>query len=239
MSDGQAPSRTISIILVDDHQLLTDALTAILQSELDLQVVDVADTCAAARDKLSRTCPDVLLLDISLPDGDGLSLVPEFNRLCPGTYILVLTSFSDEKTLTRAIETGVNGFVSKERPLSEVITAIRQAAEGEIVMPTSLLLGLLGRMPRTRAEPAAQSSHEFLTPREREILAYLARGMSGAQIAAALSISLQTVRTHIRNLLEKLGAHSRLEAVSYALRHGLIEPPLEPQALRVSQTPPR
>ena len=130
MSEGPAPSRTTSIILVDDDQLLTDALTVVLHREPDLRVVDVAGTCAAALASLSRTCPDVLLLDVSLPDGDGLSLVPEFNRLCPGTYILVLTSFSEQETLMRAIETGVNGFVSKVRPLSEVITAIRRAARG-------------------------------------------------------------------------------------------------------------
>jgi len=234
MSEGPTQSRTTSIILVDDHQLLTDALSAILHSEPDLRVVGVADTCAAARERLSRTSPDVLLLDVALPDGDGLTLVPEINRLCPNTYILVLTSFSDEKTLTRALDTGVNGFVSKERPLSEVIAAIRQAAEGEIVMPTSLLLGLLGRIPRTRAEPAAPTSRQLLTPREREILACLAQGQSGEQIADALNISALTVRSHIRNLLEKLGAHSRLEAVSHALRHGLIDPPLQRQTFRSS-----
>lgn len=239
MSEDQTQSKTISIFLVDDHRLLTDALTVIIQSERDLKVVGAADTCAAACESLSRTCPDVLLLDVALPDGDGLSLIPEFNRLCPGIHILVLTSFSDEKTLMRAIETGVNGFVSKERPLSEVITAIRRAAEGEIVMPTSLLLGVLVRMRRIRTPPAAQPRVESLTPRQQEILTCLAQGMTGAQIATALNISLLTVRTHITNLLEKLGAHSRLEAVSYALRYGLIDPPLEQQALRSSKTTQR
>lgn len=239
MSEGQAQPLTTTIMLVDDHQLLTDALTAILHSQPGLRVVGVADSCAAARERIARLQPEVLLLDVSLPDGDGLSLVPDVNRLCPDTYILVLTSFSDEKTLGRAIVTGVNGFVSKERPLSEIIAAIRQAAEGEIVMPTSLLAGLLGRLPRSAAEPGAQSQRELLTPREREILTLLAQGLSGAQIAAELNIAPLTVRTHIRNLLEKLGAHSRLEAVSYALRHGLIEPPQERQALRAPQTPRR
>lgn len=237
MSDGPVQSKKTTIFLVDDHQILTDALTAILSHQPDFLVAGVAGTCAAAREKFARTCSDVLLLDVSLPDGDGLSLVPELNRLCPNTYILVLTSFSDEKTLTRAIQTGVNGFVSKERPLSEVITAIRQAAEGEIVMPTSLLLGLLGRIPHAPLGPVAPPNHEPLTPREGEILACLAQGMSGVQIAATLSISLMTVRTHIRNLLDKLGAHSRLEAVSYALRHGLIESPFKRQTLFSSQTP--
>jgi DNA-binding NarL/FixJ family response regulator len=128
MSEGPAQSKTTSIMLVDDHQLLTDALTVVLRKESDLQVVGVAGTCAAARAQLARTCPDVLVLDVALPDGDGLSLVPEINRVCPNTYILVLTSFSNAQTLIRAIETGVKGFISKEQPLSEILTAIRQAA---------------------------------------------------------------------------------------------------------------
>ncbi len=239
MSNDQALPKATGIMLVDDHQLLTDALTAILQSQPGLNVLNVANSCAAARERLARVCPEVLVLDVSLPDGDGISLVPEINRLCPNTYILVLTSFSDRQTLGRAIETGVNGFVSKERPLSEIITAIKQAAEGEIVMPTSLLVGLLNRLPRSTAGLAAQKNNEMLTPREREILTHLAHGLSGPQIAAELNIAPLTVRTHIRNLLEKLGAHSRLEAVSYALRHALIEPPQERSALRTIQAPRR
>jgi len=152
-------------------------------------------------------------------------LVPEIRQMCPNTHILVLTSLSDEKTLTQAVEAGVNGFASKERPLSEVIAAIRQAAEGEIAMPTSLLFGLLGRTARTRARPVTPT-RDPLTPREREILTLLAGGRSGPDIAAALNISPQTVRTHIRNLMDRLGVHSRLEAVSYALSRGLIEPPV-------------
>jgi DNA-binding NarL/FixJ family response regulator len=228
MSDQQRHSAT-TILVVDDHQLLTDALTGILHSHADWQVLGVAASCAAARAALGRGCPAVVLLDVELPDGDGLSLVGDIQRACPQAYILVLTSFSDEATLLRAIEAGVNGFISKERPLSEVLTAIAQALSGEIVMPTSLLLGLLGRMRQPRGAPAAPASPELLTPRQQEILVCLAQGLSGAQIAAALNISVLTVRTHITNVLEKLGVHSRLEAVSYALRHGLIDPDFERQ----------
>jgi len=226
MSTDSLRSKPIVIIIVDDHQVLTDALTIILRSQPDLQVAGVAATCAATREALARTCPDVLLLDISLPDGDGLSLVPDVKRLCPETHVLVLTSASDEKTLMRAIDSGVNGFVMKTRPLSEVIGAIRQAAEGEIVMPTGLMHSLLGRMAQARGTRADQPGSKPLTPREREILTCLARGMSGPGIAAALNIAPLTAKTHIRNVLEKMGVHSRLEAVALALRHGLIEPPI-------------
>ncbi len=224
MSEWPATSKKTSIMIVDDHQLLTDALTIILGSQPDLQVIGVAGACAAAREQLTHACPDVLLLDIILPDGDGLELVPEVNQMCPDTHILVLTTLADEKTLMRAMETGVNGFVPKNRPLSGVFTAIRQAAEGEIVMPPSLLQGLLAQTAHLHARPVTPT-RDPLTPREREILTHLARGKSGQDIAAALNITSMTVRTHIRNLLEKFGVHSRLEAVVYALSRGLIEPP--------------
>jgi DNA-binding NarL/FixJ family response regulator len=225
MSEAPLRSETISILILDDHQVLTDALSAVLRSEPDLRVLDVAGTCAALWDKLERACPDVLLLDVLLPDGDGLDLVPDINRMCPNTQVLVLTSLADEETLMRAVDTGVTGFIGKTQPLPEVITAIRQAAEGEIVMPTSLLLGLLGRTAHARARPVTPSRAP-LTSRERETLTLLARGRSGPEIAAALNISPLTVRTHIRNLMDRLGVHSRLEAVTYALSRGLIEPPL-------------
>ncbi len=226
MLDAPAPSTSISIVLVDDHRVLTDALTLAIGSERDLRVIGVADSCSAGRELFLQVCPDVILLDVSLADGDGLSLIPDIRALCPKAHILVLTSFADERTLLRAIDMGVSGFLAKNRPLSEVMIGIRQAVDGEIVMPTSLLLGLLARTPRARKGRVVRQGVEPLTPREREILSLLAQGKSGHAIAAALNIAPFTVRTHIRNLLDKLGVHSRLEAVTYALRHDLIDPPI-------------
>jgi len=225
MSEAPPAASPLSIVIVDDHQVLTDALTISLNSQPDLLVSGVAHTCAEARELLGRVYPDILLLDVSLPDGDGLSLAPEVNRLRPNTYILVLTSLSDEKTLLRAVEAGVNGFVIKNRPLTEVISAIRQTAEGEIVMPAGLLRGLLARVSQTPGARVERSEVKLLTPRELEILGHVARGQSAAAIGAELNIAPLTVRTHVRNVLAKLGAHSRLEAIALALRLRLIEPP--------------
>lgn len=221
----QVDNRTLSVAIVDDHVVLTEALELVIRSEPDLEVAGVADTCGAARQLLKRICPNVLLLDVSLPDGDGLSLVPEFKRLCPDMHVLVLTSLSDEKTLLRALEVAVNGFVGKNRHIDEVLAAIRQAGEGEIIIPPSLLVGLLARVPRVASIYSEEETREPLTPREQEILKHLAAGHSGGAIAAELNISEVTVRTHIRNLMTKLGVHSRLEAVTFALRHGLVELP--------------
>lgn len=227
MLNSPAKSKeTIRVAILDDHQMLIEALSLIINNEPDMHMIGYVNVCSGVRELVQRTCPDVLLLDVSLPDGDGLSLVPQLRELCPETQILVLTSLADENTLLRAVEAGVNGFVGKHRPVAEVFTAIRQAADGEIVMPSNLLVGLLTRRQVPRPEPARRApEYEPLTPRETEILAYTAQGKSGAAIAEELNISLMTVRTHLRNLMSKLNVHSRLEAVAFALRHGLIEPP--------------
>lgn len=205
--------------------MLVEALGLVIEREPDLIMIGSVNTRGAALDLVRQTCPDILLLDVALPDGDGLSLVPELQAACPRMQILVLTSLADESTLLRAVEVGVGGFVGKHRPVSEVFAAIRQAAEGEIVMPSNLLIGLLtGRQAQPRA-PRPEPAFEPLTAREREILVHTAHGKSGAVIAEELNISLMTVRTHLRNLMGKLNAHSRLEAVAFAMRYGLIEPP--------------
>jgi len=220
MLAASAPIITVGV--VDDHQVLTEALAVVIRQETDLRYVGSAGTCAEAQVLVTNTLPQVLLLDVSLPDGDGLSLAPELKRLAPDTQILILTSYSDETTLLRAVDIGVNGFVSKNQPMAQVLTAIRQAAEGEIVMPASLLAGVLART--LRRNQGEKPDPKSLTPREKEILTQIAQGKSGQAIAEALTISPMTVRTHIRNLLTKLGAHSRLEAVTLAFRRGLIGP---------------
>jgi DNA-binding NarL/FixJ family response regulator len=216
----------ITLAIIDDHQVLVETLKLVIQQEEDIEVVGEAGCCADGLELIRRVTPSILILDVGLPDGDGLSLVPKINNLSPDTNILILTSFSDEETLMKAIDLGVSGFVGKNQHLSELLSAIRQAAQGEIAIPASLLLGLLGRKPRPRQQAVDLQNQETLTPREYEILNCLAKGHSATEIAALLNISPLTVRTHIRNLIEKLGVHSRLEAVTYAMQRGLINPPL-------------
>ena len=220
-----APKK-IGIAIVDDHQVLIETLKMVIQQEADMQVVGEAGSCAECLELFRQVSPSILILDVSLPDGDGLSLVPKINKLSPETYILILTSFSDEGTLMRAMDLGVSGFVGKNQHLSELLSAVRLAAQGEIAIPASLLLGLLGRKPRSRKQASEIPENDPLTPREIEILSCLAKGQSAGEIAKMLNISPLTVRTHIRNLIEKLGVHSRLEAVTYALQKGLIDSPL-------------
>ena len=216
----------IKVAIVEDHRVFVDSLGIVMRQEPEFAYLGAAETLATARDLIRGKTPDVLLLDVGLPDGNGLDLVDYVKKVSPRTQIVVLTSLTDEATLMRAIDCGVSGFISKSSPLTELLSAIRDAAQGEIVIPTSLLMGLLMRLPRDRAAAyREEKGWERLTVREQEILEKLAKGKSGNDIAAELHIALLTVRTHIRNILSKLGVHSRLEAVAFGLKEGLIKPP--------------
>ncbi len=216
----------ISVAIIEDHQILVDSLGLMLRYEPDMEFLGAAASLKDGEVLVGNSNPDVLLLDIGLPDGNGLDLIPEINTTSPDTHIVVLTSLSDEATLMRVIDSGISGFVSKNSQLSELLETIRKAADGEIVMPTSLLMGLLMRLPRDKAAAYQdEKGWQRLTVREQEILEMLAKGKSGNEIAEELHIAPLTVRTHIRNMMSKMGVHSRLEAVAFGLKNGIIDPP--------------
>lgn len=153
-------SNAIKIAIVEDYQVLADMLATVIGNEPDFQVVGVAPTRAACLDLVRRARPDVLLLNVSLPDGDALGVVPEIRQLCPEIHILVLTGHADDVTLRRAIDTGVSGLLAKGLSASELVAAVRQAAEGQtIVSPTLLLeLGAHGGPTRGGAEGSPSGS---------------------------------------------------------------------------------
>lgn len=217
----------ISVAIIEDHQILVDSLGLMLRYEPDMEFLGAASTVSDGQQLIQHSKPDVLLLDVGLPDGNGLDIIPEVNSTSPETHIVVLTSLSDEVTLMRVIDSGISGFVSKNSQLSELLATIRKAADGEIVMPTSLLMGLLMRLPRDKAAAYKdEKGWERLTVREQEILEQLAKGKSGNEIAEEFHIAPLTVRTHIRNMMSKMGVHSRLEAVAFGLKKGIIDPPI-------------
>ena len=216
----------VTVAIIEDHQVFVDALGMYLDHNPEFQLLGSAGSYAQGINLIQDYSPDIILLDVGLPDRNGLDLIPEIRQRRPKSRIVILTSLSDESTLIRAIDLGVSGFVQKGSSLSELLNAMRDVVQGEIVLPTSILVGLLKRVPRDAASSYhAANGWEPLTDREKEVLALLSRGRTGEAIAMELHISPLTVRTHIRNLLSKLGVHSRLEAVAFGLRNGLIEPP--------------
>jgi DNA-binding NarL/FixJ family response regulator len=213
--DGQP----IRVLVVDDHEVMAASLARVLEDEPDIVSVGVAATLAQARARVRSGAPDVLVLDRRLPDGDGVDAIADLKALRPSMNVLVLTGSSSDDVLVRALQAGAAGFLSKTRSLAEVTSAVRAAAQGEASVSSEMLARLLPRLTRVSAPTPT------LTPREEEVLAMLAQGMSNAAIAAELTVSVNTVRNHVANLSAKLGAHSKLEAMSIAIQRGLLSPP--------------
>jgi DNA-binding NarL/FixJ family response regulator len=215
--ESDVPTGPARVLIVDDHEVLAASLAQVLDQEPDLTVVGAAGTLAKARALLATETPDVVLLDHRMPDGDGVEAIPGLLALRPQASIVVLTATTADHVLVAAIEGGASGFVSKTRGLGEVTGAVRAAAAGESVISPEMLARLLPRLHRREAEP-----RDKLTEREREVLQLLAEGLSNAAIAERLFVSVHTVRNHVANLSTKLGAHSKLEALSIAVREGLL-----------------
>jgi two-component system, NarL family, response regulator DevR len=212
-----ASARPIRVLIVDDHDVLASSLAMMLDAEPDITAVGVATTLEQARALIGSAQPDVLLLDHRMPDGDGVTAIPSLRELRPSIGIVVLTASSADHVLLAAIEAGASGFLSKTRSLDEVTAAVRAAAAGESVISPEMLARLLPRFGRSSPHAVDE-----LTEREREVLALVAEGLSNAAIAQRLIVSVHTVRNHIASLSGKLGAHSKLEALSIAVRRGLL-----------------
>lgn len=208
----------IRVMIVDDHAVFATALAASLEAEPDLAVVGIAHTVGEARAVARTAQPDVVILDQRLPDGDGVAAIETLRGEAPGAQVVVLTANASDHVLLAAITAGASGFVSKTRDLAEVTSAVRAAADGEAVISPELLARLLPRLERGRRRPPGTE----LTERELEVLHLLAEGLTNAAIADRLVISVHTVRNHVANLSAKLGAHSKLEALSIAVRDGLL-----------------
>ncbi|MET0997893.1 MAG: response regulator transcription factor [Marmoricola sp.] len=207
----------IRVLIVDDHEVLASSLAHVLDAEPGLTSVGIANSLAKARAMIHTTSPDVILLDHRLPDGDGVAAIAELRRIRPSVQVVVLTASAADHVLVQAIEAGASGFLSKTRSLGEVTAAVRAAAVGEATISPEMLVRLLPRLSRTNGAHLQE-----LTEREREVLGLLADGLTNAVIAERLVVSVHTVRNHIANLSTKLGAHSKLEALSIAVREGLL-----------------
>jgi DNA-binding NarL/FixJ family response regulator len=209
----------VRVLIVDDHQMFAASLAQALQSESDLLVVGQGASISEARDLMASRAPDVVLLDHRLPDGDGdgVGALADLHRIRPSAKIVVLTATTSDRLLVAAMEAGAAGFIAKTQQLDDVIDGVRAAAQGESVVSATLLTRLL---PRLRRQGGGSAD---LTGREREILDLLAKGLSNADIAQQLTISVHTVRNHVANLSAKLGAHSKLEVLSIAVREGLVD----------------
>jgi DNA-binding NarL/FixJ family response regulator len=214
----------IRLLICDDHRLLTDTLERVVSHDPNMHLLPPVHTSEEAVDLVREHQPTVVLMDIEFKGSmSGIEATRHIKQISPATQVVVMTAHEDERLLVEAVEAGASGFLRKTEGVDELLDAIRAAAAGEILVDRVALARLLPQVARDRERRRdAQLLLSQLTDREHEILTLLSEGLRNDDIAARLYISPQTVQTHVRNLLGKLGVHSKLEAVAFAVRNGAI-----------------
>jgi two-component system response regulator NreC len=214
----------IRVLLCDDHALLRAGLRSLLAAERGIEVVGEAENGLTAVAQAVALRPDVALVDITMPELDGLAATLRVRRQAPEVKVLVLTMHDDPEYLFRALEAGAHGYVLKRAVEADLIDAIRTVAVDEAFLAPAALRQLVADYLRRRERGELPPPSEPLTPREEEVLRLLAQGHTNAAVAEALVISVKTVETHRAHILDKLGLRKRAELVRYASTHGLLAP---------------
>lgn len=212
------------LLLVDDHAVVRSGLRMLLDGENDVEIVGEAGTASEAIRSVSALKPDVVLMDIGLPDMSGIDATKEVKRLWPDVAVVALTIHEDQEYFFKMLEAGVSGYVPKRAAPEELMTAIRVAASGEVYLYPSLAKLLVRDYFLSDSVTHEEKNMNDLTAREQEVLTLLADGDSNAEIGDMLSISPKTVSRHRENIMRKLNLHSRTELVKYAIRKGIIQP---------------
>jgi two-component system response regulator NreC len=210
-------------MLVDDHAVVRTGLRMMLEDESDIEIVGEAENASQVLNAISQLEPDVILMDIGLPDMSGIEATRKIKELAPETAVVALTIHEDEEYFFNMLDAGASGYVPKRAAPEELLTAIRVSAEGEVYLYPALAKLLVKDYLTQSVQPKDQARLDGLTPREHEVLILLADGASNVEIAEQLTISPKTVARHRENIMAKLNLHSRTELVKYAIRKGIIE----------------
>ncbi len=215
----------IRVLIVDDHALFRRGLQMVLEGEPDIDVVGEASDGHEAIERAEATTPDVVLMDVRMPKRSGIEATRTIKDTLPSTKILMLTISDEEADLYEAIKAGASGYLLKEISIEEVASAVRQVQAGQSLISPSMASKLLNEFAAMvkRRDERTQVPGPRLTERELEVLKLVAKGMNNRDIGAELFISENTVKNHVRNILEKLHLHSRMEAVVYAVREKLLD----------------
>lgn len=214
----------IRLLLVDDHQVVRSGLRMLLSNESDVEIVGEAGTAREALEAVDALLPEVVLMDIGLPDLSGIDATRQIKQAHPEVAVVALTIHEDEEYFFKMLEAGAGGYVPKRAAPEELLTAIRAAAVGEVYLYPSLAKLLVKDYLTQEHTSEASRVLDGLTEREQEVLRYLAEGTANEGIADALVISVKTVARHRENIMQKLKLHSRSELVRYAIRKGIIKP---------------
>lgn len=210
----------MKILIIDDHALFTDAILPLLEG-MGMEVTGVARTGEEGLEEVRREPPDLVLVDLMLPDVEGISVGRRILAEFPGIRLLALTARRDPQAVEEAMGAGFRGYLTKDTPLPRFAEGIKAALRGEVVVPERLPQPKVV-VPTPQEDGAALLARQ-LTPREHEVLALLVEGLDNVEIARRLDVSSHTIRTHVQNILAKLGVRSRLQAAAFAVRHRVVE----------------
>jgi NarL family two-component system response regulator LiaR len=211
---------SIRILLVDDHAVVRQGLKAFLATEVDIEVVGEASNGREAVEQVMRLKPDVVLMDLVMPQLDGIGATAEIKASSPDVDVIAMTSFIEDEKVFGAMRAGATGYVLKDADPDDVVHAIRSAAAGEVHLDPRVARRLMEELHPSKQKPAP--AQEALSEREIEVLKLVAKGYSNQVIGEHLIISPKTAKTHVSNILSKLGLSSRTQAAVYAMREGLV-----------------
>ncbi|GAB3128519.1 response regulator transcription factor [Tsukamurella serpentis] len=215
----------ITVFIADDQAMVRQGFGALLGAQPDISVVGDAPDGRIALAEIARLQPDVVLMDVRMPEMNGLEATAEIARRHPGVRVLMLTTFDIDDYVYEALRVGASGFMLKDAPAEELVRAVRVVHEGQSLLAPSVTRRMIAEVTAARAHRRpAPPELSTLTPREREVLEAVAAGRSNAEIAAALFVSDQTVKTHVSKVLQKLNLRDRAQAVVYAYETGVVTP---------------
>lgn len=219
------PGEAIRVVVVDDQELFRRGLTMLLSVEEDIEVVGEAGDGIDATELAAAAVPDVILMDVRMPKRSGIEACIAIKEVAPAARIIMLTVSDEEADLYEAVKNGASGYLLKDSSIDEVAQAIRVVADGQSLISPSMAIKLLDEFKQMSRTDRTQVPSPRLTDRELEVLKLVAQGLNNREIAKRLFISENTVKNHVRNILEKLQLHSRMEAVMYAVREKLLDIP--------------
>ena len=223
--ENHSKDSPIRVLLVEDHASFRQALAFMLERDPGFEVAGQVGSLAEARQLNGEMLEnvDVAIIDLALPDGDGLELIEDFSSQ-PRMTTLVLSASLEPGRFARAVEAGASGVLHKSTPIKDIVEAVQLLRAGEALLSPAEVVEMLRLVGRERQEElAARQAVERLTPREKEVLEALAEGLESKEIAEKLNVTVETERTHIVNILHKLGVHSRLQALVFAARYGVVQ----------------
>jgi len=208
------------ILICDDHTLFVEGIKAMLRNEPSLEIVGEARDGRQAVEQVKHLKPDLLLMDVSMPDMNGFDATRQVHKFDPTVKVLIITMHDEEELVARCLEAGAAGYIIKDAPASQLLYAIEMVQKGERYLSPVVLKKVMETYVKNTNRP--QTSYDRLSPREREVLKLLAEGLSVKEIATRLDLSVKTVDAHKTNLMKKIGVHDRAELIKYAIQKKLI-----------------